>query len=97
MPSCMQRKAVRMVIHGIVQGVGFRWWARGEARRRGLSGWVRNRQDGSVELLAIGDADGVEQLVRLCRHGPSAARVSKVDLQDAEDDGSAAFEARQTA
>jgi acylphosphatase len=75
----MDRIAVRLTIRGRVQGVGYRWWARGEARRLGLDGWVRNLADGSVELLAAGPADAVAELEDLCRRGPSSARVSDVE------------------
>jgi len=80
-----------------VQAVGYRWWAQGEAGRLGLSGWVRNRHDGSVELLAIGDAAAIDRLAEACRAGPRAAAVSAVIASEAEDDGSQGFEERATA
>ena len=61
----MAHNAVRLVITGRVQGVGFRAWTCGEARRRGLRGWVRNRHDGSVEALLIGAPEAVEAMLRL--------------------------------
>jgi acylphosphatase len=82
----MDRIAVRLVIRGRVQGVGYRWWARGEARRLGLDGWVRNLGDGSVELLAAGAPDAVAALAELCWRGPAAARVSGVDRSSAVDE-----------
>jgi len=82
----MNRIAVRLTIRGRVQGVGYRWWAQREARRLGLDGWVRNRSDGSVELLAAGPAEAVAELVELCRRGPSAARVTGVDQASAAPD-----------
>lgn len=69
---------VRIEITGHVQGVGFRYAMRAEARRRGLSGWVRNRRDGSVEALLQGDADAVRALIDWARQGPPGARVAEV-------------------
>jgi acylphosphatase len=93
----MERIAVRLIITGRVQGVGYRWWARGEARRLGIDGWVRNRLDRSVELVAAGPAEAVERLVEACRLGPPAAEVDFVERLAAEDDGLQGFEERRTA
>ena len=87
----MPRDAMSLLIEGRVQGVGFRWWTVREAHARGLSGWVRNRGDGSVEGLAIGEADALDALERLCRQGPSAARVTSVRRTPGQDDGSSDF------
>jgi acylphosphatase len=92
----MPRVAVRLVIRGRVQGVGFRWWARGQARRLSLAGWVRNRSDGTVELLAVGSAGAVGQLIEACRHGPSAAQVTSVERFEVDDPGLDSFEERPT-
>jgi acylphosphatase len=92
----MARIAVRLVIRGLVQGVGYRWWARGQARRLKLAGWVRNRADGSVELFAVGSAAAIEHLVAACRHGPSAAAVTSVERFEAEDQDLTGFEERPT-
>ncbi|MDB5483535.1 MAG: acylphosphatase [Caulobacteraceae bacterium] len=92
----MARIAVRLVIRGRVQGVGYRWWARGQARRLKLAGWVRNRSDGSVELLAAGSSGAVEQLIEACRYGPPAAQVTLVERFEADDPGSGGFEERPT-
>jgi acylphosphatase len=89
--------ALRLVITGRVQAVGFRAWTVGEAQRRGLRGWVRNRRDGSVEALLIGPDDALDAMVEACRHGPTVARVDKVERLPAEDDGSRDFEPRPTA
>jgi acylphosphatase len=70
--------ARRLVIRGIVQGVGFRHATRGEARRLGLRGWVRNCADGSVEAVALGDEAQLDALERWARRGPPAARVDSV-------------------
>ena len=93
----MARVAAILRIQGRVQGVGFRWWTVRQAQSLGVSGWVRNRTDGSVEVMAIGDADAVRGLARLCEQGPSAARVTSVARSEAEDDGSTGFEERATA
>lgn len=92
----MARIAASFRIEGRVQGVGYRWWVQGVARRLGVAGWVRNRRDGSVEVLAMGEAAAIDGLAQACRQGPSAARVTSVVRSDAEDDGSMGFEERGT-
>jgi acylphosphatase len=76
--------AKRIVIRGLVQGVGYRIWMVAQARKLGLDGWVRNRSDGSVEGLVAGDTAAVEELLRLCRRGPRLAEVLSIeeDLAD---------------
>lgn len=74
-------KVVRMVARGRVQGVGFRWHVREAARRAGIRGWVRNCPDGSVEVLAAGDAPAVDRVIEAVRLGPPAARVDRVDVR----------------
>lgn len=71
-----------VAVRGRVQGVGFRWFVRERARALGLRGWVRNRQDGSVEVLAEGDDSALHQLRIMLRDGPSGARVSDVEDQE---------------
>ena len=93
----MQQPAARLRIRGRVQGVGYRWWATRTARRLGLRGWVRNRIDGSVEILAIGPEPALLALAEACRKGPEAADVASVERQSAEDDGSPGFDSRPTA
>jgi acylphosphatase len=76
--------ARRFVIRGRVQGVGFRWFVEREAHLLGISGWVRNNADSTVEVLAMG---GLEQLVRLrsrLQQGPRAARVDDVEESEAK-------------
>jgi acylphosphatase len=70
---------MRLRITGRVQGVGYRAWAAGEARRLGLSGFARNRLDGSVEIVARGDPAALDALAAACARGPSAARVDVVE------------------
>jgi acylphosphatase len=65
-----------------VQGVGYRAWCVEQATRLGLSGWVRNRRDGSVEALVHGPEPVVGELVDLCRTGPLFASVSSVDVEE---------------
>ncbi len=93
----MQRLAVRLTIRGRVQGVGYRWWAIGQARRLGLDGWVRNRQGGWVELLAAGTPDAVEAMIEACRRGPPAAEVASVEQSLASDEGVPGFRELPTA
>jgi acylphosphatase len=68
-------------ITGRVQGVGYRDWAMATAQRLGLSGWVRNRVDGSVEALVVGDDDAVGRMIEACQRGPTLARVEAVDVE----------------
>ena len=75
--------ARRLAITGRVQGVGYRDWLVGEATAAGLSGWVRNRADGSVEALLAGDAQAVARVADVCRTGPPAARVATVEEDEA--------------
>jgi len=89
--------AVRLVISGRVQGVGFRAFVERQAHKRGVRGWVRNRRDGTVEALLIGEPRVLGEMEAACRRGPSLAAVTQLDRLDAADDGSAGFEARPTA
>ncbi len=77
----MGLKQVQLVVRGRVQGVYFRASAQREARRLGLTGWVRNRPDGFVELLAEGEEEGIKDLIAWANRGPSAARVERVDTR----------------
>src|SRR5712691_2382220 len=89
-------QGARLRIAGRVQGVGYRAWAIETGARLGLRGWVRNRRDGSVEALVIGEEDAVAAMIEACREGPFAARVTEVLVSDAADDGSAGFRPRAT-
>ncbi len=66
-------------VRGRVQGVGFRWWARGVAERLGLGGTVRNLADGSVEVRATGAAGAMDRFEDMLRKGPAFARVDRLD------------------
>jgi acylphosphatase len=72
-------------VKGRVQGVGFRAALRHEARKLGVSGWVRNRADGSVEAVLAGPPDAVDEMTALCHQGPSVARVTKVSVSPEPD------------
>ena len=75
-------RAIRAVVKGRVQGVFFRVSTREEARRLGLTGWVRNLSDGSVECFAQGPQTAIDRLVLFLHKGPSSARVEKVDIHE---------------
>lgn len=81
----------RLVIHGRVQGVGFRHWTVRTARRLGVSGWVRNRGDGTVEALVYGDPAAVGELVRACRRGPASSFVERLEETAAEPEAATGF------
>jgi len=69
------------VVHGYVQGVGFRYFLLRKANQLGLTGWVRNNDDGTVEVVAEGPRQDLEQLQRAAEEGPRLARVSRVDAE----------------
>ncbi|WP_142848568.1 acylphosphatase [Telmatospirillum sp. J64-1] len=91
-----ETKTVHVRIEGRVQGVWYRAWTVGEARKLGLSGWVRNRSDGSVEALFQGSSAAVDAMLAACREGPPAARVSAVTVNPAEAYDGTDFEQRAT-
>lgn len=72
-------QARRFVVRGRVQGVGFRWFVEREAHTLGISGWVRNNSDGSVEVLAMGSREQLVGLRGRLRQGPRASRVDDVE------------------
>lgn len=86
----------RLQITGRVQGVGFRYAMQHEAMRLGLTGWVRNRRDGSVEALAQGTAESVDALIAWARHGPPGARVADLQIAPGAPEALAEFELRPT-
>lgn len=88
---------MHVVARGIVQGVAFRWTAHGRALELGVSGWVRNRSDGSVEAEIEGDAASVGAMLEWMRQGPPGATVASVDVSDRPLAGDGAFEVRSTA
>lgn len=88
----MTATARRAVVHGRVQGVGFRAFAQRSAREAGVRGWVRNLPDGSVETACEGEPAAVERYLDLLRKGPLIGRVSKVDEEELPPQGFQVFE-----
>ena len=80
MAGSREHLRAHVTVHGLVQGVWFRASTKDEADRLGVSGWVRNLPDGSVEAVFEGDRKKVEEIVGWCHRGPSGAKVHKVDI-----------------
>ena len=76
-----------IIVNGLVQGVFFRANTRDMAKRLGLTGWVRNMRDGSVEVIAEGEREGIDQLIEWCRHGPPSSRIDSVSKEFSEATG----------
>jgi acylphosphatase len=91
-----KQRCVRVSIEGAVQGVGYRYWTDRVATGLGLTGWVRNRRDGSVEALFCGDIDAVAEMLQRCHDGPSSARVSAVRILEEGVDPPDTFEVLAT-
>ena len=81
------RQRLEAVVRGRVQGVGFRAYVRGWARKLGLAGWVRNEADGTVRLVAEGEPEALDRLARLVWGGPPHARVEAVDVERSAAEG----------
>jgi acylphosphatase len=81
-------------VSGRVQGVSFRDATRSQAEQLGLSGWVRNTQDGQVEAVFEGDTDTVQQMIEWCKSGPSSADVEDVSVDNEQSEGLSGFEVR---
>jgi len=88
--------AFRVVVHGKVQGVGYRHWTVAEAWHLGLRGWVRNRRDGTVEMTLSGPSYAVQTMLERCRQGPAAASVDRVEVHEAAETDLVSFEQRAT-
>lgn len=80
---CLERKEERLeaIVHGRVQGVSFRYHTRRQAQALGLTGYVRNRWDGTVEVVAEGPPEALGQLLEFLRQGPPAAFVTEVETR----------------
>lgn len=92
-----EKLALRVLIEGRVQGVGYRYWVLEHAARLGLDGWVRNRRDGRVEAVISGPQEGLDEMLRRCHEGPSFARVDKLTQKPETDSVEAGFQALPTA
>ncbi|WP_134495803.1 acylphosphatase [Microvirga pakistanensis] len=93
-------RIAHVLIHGRVQGVGFRAWTQHQAQLHGLKGWVRNRHDGSVEAVFSGPGEMVEVMLKACHKGPAGSLVQLVEPVDSVDhelDGTKGFEVRRSA
>lgn len=89
------RHTRRLLVRGRVQGVGFRYATVRAAQRFGVTGWVRNRRDGSVEAIVHGTVEAVEAIVAWARRGPDSAIVESLEVVEAEGEF-ASFETRPT-
>jgi acylphosphatase len=74
-------KRVRLVISGDVLGVGYRAWVKRQAKALGVAGWVKNREDKTVEIIAEGNEQALEQLINMCKRGPDVSWVERVDTR----------------
>jgi acylphosphatase len=94
-PELLEPRACVLVVSGRVQGVGFRWFAEREAVRRDVRGFVRNLEDGSVEIFAQADPSALEEFCECVRRGPAASRVERVEIRSVEvDAGLSSFRIR---
>ena len=90
-------KTVRAVVSGRVQGVWFRAWTAERATALGLSGWVRNRRDGTLEAVFSGENSAVDRMIEAARRGPPLARVENISVSEADGPVASGFETRPTA
>jgi len=88
----MTDRTVHVLVHGRVQGVGFRAWVHHQAELHGLKGWVRNRRDGAVEAVFSGPDDLVEVMLKACRQGPGGSAVERVEPVESGEGESGPFD-----
>ena len=86
--------ARKVTVHGMVQGVGFRYYTVQQAQRLGVTGWVSNEVDGTVAGVFEGTVDAVDALVAWCREGPGYARVDRVEVEPVSPSGARSFSVR---
>jgi acylphosphatase len=84
----------RIIVHGRVQGVGFRFSVARAAATRGVAGWAGNGADGTLEAVFVGEPEAVESLVRFSEYGPRGAKVDRVEVFEEEPEGLTRFDAR---
>ena len=75
-------KRIHIIVTGTVTGVGFRWWLKMEAQKRSIYGYVKNRSKNEVEALLLGPEKDVEDVVKLCRKGPTSSKVKSIKIED---------------
>ena len=75
-------KKIYIIVTGTVTGVGFRWWLKMEAEKRNIHGFVKNRTEDEVEALLIGHEKDVENVVKLCRKGPTSSKVRSIKIEN---------------
>jgi acylphosphatase len=75
----LDKRRVNIIVSGIVQMVGFRYYTVNQASQLSITGWVRNNRDGSLEIVAEGEKENLEELIRWCHKGPSSAAVERVE------------------
>ena len=85
-------KQVKLIIHGKVHGVGFRFSCMEAAYRIGVTGFVKNKKDGTVYVEAEGPEENIEQFIKWCHKGPTWARINKVEIEAGELKGYQTFE-----
>ncbi len=81
MSTAAPRERLHAVVRGTVQGVGFRWYVQRIAARLGLQGWVANRADRSVEVVAEGPSPAIEELLAALRQGPPSSKVGALEVE----------------
>jgi len=79
------RRAIRTIIEGRVQGVGYRAFVEREALARGIAGWVRNRRNGAVEALFVAESSDIDAMLAACRAGPCLAKIEAIDIAEVTD------------
>ena len=77
-------KKVHIIISGKVQGVGFRYWLYQNSNKRDVYGWVKNKFNGDVEAVLIGNYKNVDEILKLCKKGPFSSKVTYVQIQNYE-------------
>ena len=75
-------KRIHIIVTGTVTGVGFRWWLKMRANERNIYGWVRNRTENEVEAVLLGHEKDVDDIMKLCRKGPTSSNVESIKIED---------------
>ena len=75
-------KKIHIIITGTVTGVGFRWWLKTEAEKKSIYGYVKNRSKNEVEAVLLGDEKNVDDIIKLCRKGPTSSNVKGIKIKN---------------